>query len=68
MAENFNLLRASAAAGVRDSRRFMQLYRAYLQGASDAAGGDTDSDFKLTLAAMVFALAAWFITVYFVFK
>lgn len=72
MAENFNLLRASAAesyaAGVRDSRRFMQLYRAYLQGASDAAGGDTDSDFKLTLAAMAFALAAWFITMYFVFK
>ena len=34
----------------------------------DAAGGDTDSDFKLTLAAMAFALAAWFITMYFVFK
>ena len=72
MAENFNLLRASAAesyaAGVRDSRHFMQLYRAYLRGAYDAAGGNADSGFRLTLAAMTFALAAWFITMYFVFK
>ena len=28
----------SYAAGQRDSRHFMSLYRAYLQGASDAAG------------------------------
>lgn len=62
----------SYAAGQRDSRRFMSLYRAYLQGASDAAGvreeAERESSLRLTIAAMAFALLSWLITMYFVFK
>lgn len=62
----------SYAAGQRDSRHFMSLYRAYLQGASDAAGvreeAERENGLKLTIAAMAFALIGWFITMYFVFK
>ncbi len=74
--EKPNIFRRTAAesyaAGQSDSRRFMSLYRAYLQGASDAAGvqaeSERESDFRLTVAAMAFALLSWFITMYFVFK
>ena len=62
----------SYAAGQRDSRHFMSLYRAYLQGASDAAGvreeAERESSLRLTIAAMAFALLSWLITMYFVFK
>lgn len=62
----------SYAAGQRDSRHFMSLYRAYLQGASDAAGvreeAERENSLKLTIAAMAFALLSWLITMYFVFK
>lgn len=62
----------SYAAGQRDSRRFISMYRAYLQGASDAAGiredAEREASLRLTLAAMAFALVGWFITMYFVFK
>ena len=64
----------SYAAGQRDSRHFMNMYRAYLRGASDAAGqygeseAERESSLKLTIAAMAFTLLGWFITMYFVFK
>ena len=47
----------SYAAGQRDSRHFMNMYRAYLRGASDAAGqygeseAERESSLKLTIAA-----------------
>ena len=60
------------AAGVLDSRHFLAMYRAYLHGASEAAGAQYDSEqahsFRLTVAAMVFALLSWAVTMYFVFK
>lgn len=60
------------AAGARDSRHFMAMYRAYLRGASEAAGMQHDSEqahgFGLTVAAMAFALLGWIVTMYFVFK
>lgn len=69
MNENLNLLSRttgeSYAAGMRDSRHFLSLYRSYLRG---AAGCEYDSDFKHSVAAMAFALAAWFVTMYFVFR
>ena len=50
----------------------MSLYRAYLRGASDAAGvredAERENSLRLTIAAMAFALLGWFITMYFVFK
>ena len=62
----------SYAAGQRDSRHFMSLYRAYLQGASDAAGvreeAERESSLRLTIAAMAFALLSLLITMYFVFN
>ena len=62
----------SYAAGQRDSRHLMNMYRAYLQGAEDAAGfhegAERESNLRLTIAAMAFALLGWFITMYFVFK
>ena len=72
MNENLNLLSRttdeSYAAGMRDSRHFLSLYRSYLRGAADAAGCEYGSDFKHSIAAMAFALAAWFVTMYFVFR
>lgn len=56
------------AAGVRDSRHFMKLYRAYLHGAMDGADAERDDGFRMTIAAMVFALLAWSVTLFFVFK
>ncbi len=60
------------AAGIRDSRHFLAMYRAYLHGASQAAEAQYDSEqahgFRLTVAAMVFALLSWAVTMYFVFK
>lgn len=60
------------AAGASDSRRFMALYRAYLRGASDAAEQYADreknSGLITLIAAMVFALLSWSVTMYFVFK
>ena len=60
------------AAGRHDSRHFMALYKAYLRGASEAActyrESENDHSFKMAVAAMVFALLSWFVTMYFVFK
>ena len=60
------------AAGRQDSRHFMALYKAYLRGASDAAEAyqeyEHDHSVKMAVAAMIFALLSWFITMYFVFK
>ena len=60
------------AAGRQDSRHFMALYRAYLRGASKAAGAyhenEHDHSIRMAVAAMVFALLSWFVTLYFVFK
>jgi hypothetical protein len=64
--------RQAHAAGRQDSHHFMSLYRAYLRGASEAAGAyqenEHDHSFKMAVAAMIFALLSWFITIYFVFK
>jgi len=53
-------------------RDLLPLYRAYMQGAYDAIRHNDESErensFRLTLAAMGFALIGWFITMYFVFK
>ena len=50
----------------------MALYKAYLRGASEAActyrESENDYSFKMAVAAMVFALLSWFVTMYFVFK
>lgn len=60
------------AAGRQDSRHFIALYRAYLRGASEAAeayrADEHDHSFRMAVAAMVFALLSWFVTMYFVFK
>lgn len=60
------------AAGARDSRHFITLYRAYLRGASEAAGIrqelEHEHGFLMAVAAMVFALLSWCVTMYFVFK
>ena len=60
------------AAGRQDSHHFMALYKAYLRGASEAADAyredEHDHSFKMAVAAMVFALLSWFVTLYFVFK
>ena len=60
------------AAGRQDSHHFMALYKAYLRGASEAAEAyqenEHDHSLKMAVAAMVFALLSWFITLYFVFK
>lgn len=60
------------AAGRQDSHHFMTLYKAYLRGASEAADAyqenEHDHSLKMAVAAMVFALLGWFVTLYFVFK
>lgn len=60
------------AAGRQDSHHFMTLYKAYLRGASEAADAyqenEHDHSLKMAVAAMVFALLSWFVTLYFVFK
>ena len=60
------------AAGRHDSRHFISLYKAYLRGASDAVEAyqeyEHDHSLKMAVAAMIFALLSWFITMYFVFK
>lgn len=60
------------AAGQQDSRHFIALYRAYLRGASEAAGDYRENEyehgFRMALAAMAFGLISWLITMYFVFK
>lgn len=60
------------ATGRQDSHHFMALYKAYLRGASEAActyrENENDHSFKMAVAAMVFALLSWFVTMYFVFK
>lgn len=74
--EKLSLIHKTAAqaraAGRDDSRRFMTLYRAYLRGASEAASQcaecERDNSFKMLVAAMVFALLSWTVTLYFVFK
>ncbi len=64
--------RQAHAAGRRDSHHFMTLYKAYLRGASEAADAyhenEHDRSLKMAVAAMIFALLSWFITLYFVFK
>ena len=57
----------SYAMGAADSRKFLNLYRAYLRGAYDAAA-ESDSSLKLALSAMVFALLGWTLLLVFVFK
>lgn len=65
-------LAEARAAGESDSRRFIAMYRAYLRGANEAAQANYSSEseygFRLTLAAMLFALLCWAVTMYFVFK
>ena len=60
------------AAGRNDSRHFIALYKAYLRGASEAVEAcredEHDHSFKMAVAGMLFALLAWFVTIYFVFK
>ncbi len=60
------------AAGRQDSRHFLALYRAYLHGASEAAGDYYESErehsFRMAVAAMAFALLSWLVTMYFVFR
>ncbi|MCI6185335.1 MAG: hypothetical protein MR653_07630 [Clostridiales bacterium] len=50
----------------------MTLYKAYLRGAAEAADAYQDSEhdhsMKMAVAAMIFALLSWFVTLYFVFK
>lgn len=69
--EKTNILRRSAAEsyamGAADSRKFLNLYRAYLKGAYDAAAED-ESSLRLALSAMVFALLGWTLLLFFVFK
>ena len=59
------------AAGRHDSRHFIALYKAYLRGASDAVEAyqeyEHDHSLKMAVAAMIFALLSWFITMCFVF-
>lgn len=61
-----------AHAAGRQDHHFMALYKAYLRGASEAActyrENEHDHSFKMAVAAMVFALLSWFVTMYFVFK
>lgn len=74
--EGLSILKTTAAearaAGRQDSRHFIALYKAYLRGASEAAEAyreeEYDHSFKMAVAGMLFALLAWFITLYFVFK
>ncbi len=60
------------AAGAEDSRRFISLYRAYLLGASEVAGAqqelENEHSFRVLIAAMLFGLLSWCVTLYFVFK
>ena len=64
--------RQAHAAGRLDSHHFMTLYKAYLRGAAEAADAYQDSEhdhgMKMAVAAMIFALLSWFVTLYFVFK
>ncbi len=56
------------AAGYKDSKRFITMYRAYLSGALDAARDEDRDELILRLCMMSLIFAAWVLMMFFVFK